>query len=90
MALYDVTVVHYHTVSIDAADEIEAQELALDMESHGECWEMEIGDISLVDPSEYCFYSDSTGSSYVAYAGFSQPAPVVGRTTLPNGYTTYC
>jgi hypothetical protein len=90
MPLYDVTVLHYHTVSINAVDPEEAEELALEMESHGGCWEIEVGDITPVHPSEYCFYSDSANSSYVAYAGFSQPAPVVGRTTLPNGYTTYC
>jgi hypothetical protein len=96
MPSYDVTVIHYHTVSLTASDKDEAADIAIEMESHGECWEMEVDEISLVeedDPecsySPYCISSPAS-SGYVAYTGFSHPTTMLRGTTLSNGYTTYC
>ena len=36
MPFYDVEIIHYHTVNVEASDEDQAADLALDMESHGE------------------------------------------------------
>lgn len=101
MPSYDVTVIHYHTVNIEASDEDEAADLAIEMESHGQCWEMEVDDIILIEDSDpedcyspYCYNSycvrSPVDSGYVAYSEFSQPATLLQGTTLSNGYTTYC
>lgn len=96
MPLYDVNIIHYHTVSVHASDAEEAADLAIDMETHGECWEMEVGAICPVEDSDadccynpYCTSSPAS-SGYVAYNGFSEPAALLQGTTLSNGYTTYC
>lgn len=97
MPLYDVNVIHYHTVSIRAESKHEAAEMAIEMESHGDCWEMEVGEIEPVieDLEPDCCYnpycaSSPASSGYVAYSGFSQPTTMLRGTTLSNGYTTYC
>jgi hypothetical protein len=97
MPCYDVNVIHYHTVSVCASDVDEAADLALDMEEHGECWEMMIGDITKTDTctdnSTYnytAYLNNVSNSGYTAYSGFSQLLPATTRTTLANGYTTYC
>lgn len=98
MPLYDVNVIHYHTVSVHALDAEEAADLAIDMETHGECWEMEVGAVCLVEDcceeSYTPYYSDSADSSTEpTLSGYTPYMPVAltsTRTTLPNGYTTYC
>lgn len=97
MPCYDVNVIHYHTVSVCASDVDEAADLAINMEEHGECWEMETGDITKINSCEddssdnYSSYSQYfISSAYTAYSGFSQPVASATRTLLPNGYTTYC
>ena len=96
MPSYDVTVIYYHTVNIEASNEDQAADLAIDMEYHGQCWEKEVGHISRAEDSDadyyYNSYSASTldASGYVAYSAFSEPATLLQGTTLPNGYTTYC
>lgn len=96
MPSYDVEIIHYHTVNVEARDEDHAADLALDMESHGECWEMEVGEIQITheDESDCCYSpycaSSPASSGYVAYNGFSEPAALLRGTTLSNGYTTYC
>jgi len=98
MPLYDVNVTHYHTVSVYASDADEAADLAISMETHGECWEMEVGDICLVEDccsdsyAPYCSGSTnfSTQATSSGYAPYMAATPTSTRTTLPNGYTTYC
>lgn len=96
MPSYDVNVIHYHTVSVEASNEDEAADIAIEMESHGDCWEMEVGEISLIEDSDAdCCYNPYCTPSlasfgYVAYNGFSEPAALLQGTTLSNGYTTYC
>lgn len=94
--VYDVTIAFYHTVTVRADNEFDAQELALSEKDIGECWEAEVVDWLCTEdntlPSNYTQYAvlNPPVDGYVQYSSFVASAPVARNITLSNGYTTYC